>query len=286
MTAIPGDLTADDRLSRLHAILDRKQKFIGGKWTSFSAVTNAYSLMGINTDFPLELLREGVARFYNRAATGQEPVNVKNYNILLFGPPGTGKTEYVKHLAGSIEKELIVKRASDLLDKYVGGTEKLIADAFREAEAHEAVLFLDEADSLFINREGAHRSWEVSQTNELLCQMENFSGVLACATNHQDGMDPAVMRRFACKVKFDYLLPDGNTEFYRRILLPLARTEPTADEYSRIKNIRGLAPGDFKAVYQKRVFCEQPSVCDLVWDLETEAGIRRNMGHRAVTGIR
>jgi transitional endoplasmic reticulum ATPase len=73
-------------------------------------------------------------------------------NLLFHGLPGTGKTEFARYLADTTGHELIQKRASDLLSMWVGGTEKEIAGAFAQAEDSDAILLLDEADSLFLNR--------------------------------------------------------------------------------------------------------------------------------------
>ena len=57
------------------------------------------------------------------------------------------------------------------------------ARAFHEAERSNQVLMIGEADSLFLNRQTATRSWEISETNEILAQMELFKGVFICTTN-------------------------------------------------------------------------------------------------------
>ena len=99
--------------------------------------------------------------------------------------------------------KVVVKMCSDLLNMYVGGTEKLIKQAFEQAEAENAILFLDEIDGLLQNRERAHQTWEVTQVNELLHRMENFNGVLIGATNFSANLDQAVLRRFTFKLEFD-----------------------------------------------------------------------------------
>ncbi|MEO5344259.1 MAG: AAA family ATPase, partial [Gammaproteobacteria bacterium SHHR-1] len=120
----------------------------------------------------------------------------------LYGPPGTGKTAFGHHLAEVLDKPLIIRRASDLLDKFVGETEKAIAQMFREAEADDAILLLDEADSFLRDRTGAHASWEVTQVNELLTRMEAFDGIFIASTNLRDNLDAASMRRFDLKIHF------------------------------------------------------------------------------------
>ena len=76
----------------------------------------------------------------------------------------------------------MVRRASDLLSCWVGATEQNIARAFEEARKDDAVLLIDEADSFLQDRRGAGHSWEVTQVNEVLTQMENFEGVFIATT--------------------------------------------------------------------------------------------------------
>ena len=67
------------------------------------------------------------------------------------------------------------------------------------------MLFFDEIDSVLRTREGAVRSWEVSQVNEILARMEGFRGIFVAATNYLASLDPAVLRRFTFKLAFGYL---------------------------------------------------------------------------------
>src|SRR5690606_6356820 len=100
---------------------------------------------------------------------------------------------------------------------YVGMAEKHIAAMFREADLECAVLLLDEADSLLQDRRGAERSWEVTQVNEMLTQMENFHGIFIASTNLMDSLDEAAMRRFDVKVRFDYLSKAQAQEMLERL---------------------------------------------------------------------
>ena len=88
------------------------------------------------------------------------------------------------------------KRASDLMSCWVGGTERNIAAAFAEARDTGAFLIFDEADSLLADRRFAHRSWEVSQVNEMLTWMESHPLPFACTTNFGEHLDAATLRRF------------------------------------------------------------------------------------------
>lgn len=129
-------------------------------------------------------------------------------SLCLYGPPGTGKTQFVEYMAQQVGRPLIIKRASDLLGKYVGENEKHLAAMFQEAEEAEAVLFLDEGDSFLRDRGAAQQSWEVTRVNELLQGMERFSGIFIVATNLFRGLDTAALRRFTFKMELRALNPE------------------------------------------------------------------------------
>lgn len=172
-------------------------------------------------------------------------------SVLLYGPPGTGKTAYVHFLARQLGRSLLVKRASDLLSMWLGETEKLICAMFREAAADKAVLLLDEADSFLQDRRNATRSWEVTQVNELLTRMEEFDGIFVCATNFCEQLDPAAMRRFGVKVRFDPLAPEQASTLFRDTLAALNVAVIDEMELQRTQRelnaLSGLTPGDFAA---------------------------------------
>ncbi|MGQ0621391.1 MAG: AAA family ATPase [Panacagrimonas sp.] len=136
----------------------------------------------------------------------------------FFGPPGTGKTELAKHIARSLDRPLHLMRVSDLLDKYVGETEKNLARAFEQAAEEGAVLFLDEADSFLQDRARASRSWEITQVNELLAQLDGYNGVAILASNFVDNLDAALMRRLDVKATFGYLKPVAALALCRELL--------------------------------------------------------------------
>ena len=142
-----------------------------------------YSLDGLNIRGKVSLDRVvKAARNYLDADFGAGDVDKPRMNILLFGPPGTGKTEFVKYLGKILDRKVVVVKGSDILGCYVGETEQNIAKAFRRAEAERAILFFDEVDGLLQDRSGASHRWEITQVNELLQQMENFDGVMVAAT--------------------------------------------------------------------------------------------------------
>ena len=104
----------------------------------------------------------------------------------FYGPAGTGKSELARYIVDEIKMPVSVKRASDILSAWLGESEKNIAEMFSEAREQYALLVLDEADSFLADRRDAQRSWEVSQVNEFLTQIEAFEGIFVCTTNLMD----------------------------------------------------------------------------------------------------
>lgn len=201
-----------------------------------------YTIAGLNIDQNIDDILEVAENFNHIWEKLDEQSAAQSLNLLLYGAPGTGKTEFVRFIARKLNRNLVIKRASDLLGMYVGETEANIKAAFEEAEESKAILFFDEADSFLNNRSSANYSYEVRQVNELLTQMENFNGIFIAATNFNDRLDNASMRRFAFKVKFDYLNTAGIETVWQSFFPKIKCPE-------HVKRMTMLAPGDFNAVY-------------------------------------
>lgn len=164
-------------------------------------------------------------------------------SLCLQGPPGTGKSAFVRYVADKMGLEVAQKRASDLLSMWVGGSEKNIAQAFAEARDLKQFLVFDEADSLLADRRFAHRSWEVSQVNEMLTWMEHHPLPFACTTNYADRLDPATLRRFDFKIALHYLSSAQTSAAFQSFF----SLQPPA----KISAIDELTPGDFALVRRK-----------------------------------
>ena len=195
--------------------------------------------------------------------------------LCFFGAPGTGKTALGQHIARALDKPLIVKQASDLMSKFVGETEQNMAAMFKEAEAEQAVLLLDEADSYLQDRRGAQRSYEVTEVNEMLQGMERFKGIFICTTNLLDRIDQAALRRFTFKIQFKPLTAQQREQMFITEALD-GVAEPLTDALRvRLAKLQQLCPGDFAAVKrQTDILAAKFSAEEFLEQLEAEHRIK------------
>ncbi len=200
-----------------------------------------------------------------------------NGRLCFSGPPGTGKTALAQHLARALDRPLHAKKASDLLSCWVGETEKNLAEAIESAEREGALLLLDEADSFLRGREYATRSWEVSEVNQLLKELEGFDGVVALCTNSFEILDSAVLRRLDLKVGFHRLA--GATACEAFIAAAEVLRIAVADAEHAVAE-RPLSSGDFAlgdiavAMRQAQLRAGAPSAALLRECLEAERHAR------------
>ncbi|WP_194266278.1 ATP-binding protein [Dechloromonas sp. H13] len=196
--------------------------------------------------------------------------------LCLYGPPGTGKTAFGRWLAEEIGAPLHVKRISDILSPYVGMSEQGLAEAFRSASEDRAVLMLDEVDSFLQDRNGARHSWEVTQVNEMLTQMEAFEGVFIASTNLMDNLDPAAIRRFDLKIRFGYLHPAQACGLLESFCRALGLATPGAPHKARLSGIGNLTPGDFATVARRHCFSPIAGPGEFIEALLAEARLKKD----------
>jgi len=262
--------TAD---SLLEQALHRSQRAMGRELqarSESSATSYDLTLLNVDCSYPLERMLDALKR---------QP----RATMCLYGAPGTGKTALARHIAESLDRPLITRPASELLSKWLGETEQNLASMFREAEAENAVLLLDEADSFLRERSGAQRSWEVTQVNELLQRMESFKGIFICATNLLEIVDEAALRRFSFKLKFLPLTPEQRVKVFAQEVLA-GRDEPLKlDLPAAVQALDGLTLGDVAAVRrQEAVFGERYTPEQFIEQLRLEVRTRRKGNARPI----
>lgn len=244
-------LSRKELLAAIKKLLSKHDALINGQEKKekkqMKPVNGAYDASIIHTDTDQNYVLEALKMVSKKLKSGRNR-EIENCNLLFWGMPGTGKTEFAKYIADTLKMKFIFKRYSDLESPWVGMTEQNIAQAFKEAEEKKAILFIDEADSFFTNRNNARASWEVSRTNEFLTQMENFNGIFICCTNLRENMDSAAMRRFAFKIEFKPVKKEHRLNLYR-LYFKISHQELAKELENRISTLENLTFGDIFAVH-------------------------------------
>ncbi len=238
----------------IKSVLEANSSLLYGKTKMRDAVKKSYDLSVLNTSVSaaeiIEMLK--TAELYKKENQNEE--NSEGVRMLFYGLSGTGKTELARYISTVLGKPLLLKRCSDLLGPYVGQTERLIAEAFEEAETTDSILLFDEADSFFADRAGAKQSWERTQVNEFLTQMEEFSGICICTTNLRKIMDPAMQRRFHIITEFKALNEDGITTLLKSFFGKYKFNDGQIQELAKFNTV---TPGDFGSLKNKMRFIPQ-----------------------------
>jgi proteasome-associated ATPase len=203
----------------------------------------------------IEAIRDAVELPYLYADYYKEHQLAPPKGVLLYGPPGCGKTMIAKAVAANLAEKISEKRGEkikgyflnikgpELLNKYVGETERKIREIFTKAKEKASedvpvVVFFDEMDSLFRTR-GTGISSDVESTivPQLLAEIDGVEGlknvIVIGASNRQDLIDPAVLRPGRLDVKIKIERPDqtGAADILRKYVstgLPLAASETAA----------------------------------------------------------
>jgi transitional endoplasmic reticulum ATPase len=152
--------------------------------------------------------------------------------VLLYGPPGTGKTLLARALAGESEVNFIHVAGPELLDRYVGESEKAVREVFdRARQAAPAIVFFDEIDAIAGRRGEAHEATE-RVVSQLLAELdglaENPNVVVLAATNRMESLDPALLR--PGRLESHVEVPDPDEAARREILAVHTRESPLGDD--------------------------------------------------------
>ncbi|MBM4321833.1 MAG: ATP-binding protein, partial [Deltaproteobacteria bacterium] len=153
-------------------------------------------------------------------------------SALFSGGSGTGKTMAAEVLAGELRLDLYRIDLSQVVNKYIGETEKNLRRVFDAAEQGAAILLFDEADALFGKRsevKDSHDRYANIEVGYLLQRMETYRGLAILTTNLKNAMDPAFLRRIRFIVQFPFPGPAERAEIWRRIFpaeTPVADLDP------------------------------------------------------------
>jgi SpoVK/Ycf46/Vps4 family AAA+-type ATPase len=208
----------------------------------------------------------------------------RGVSAILAGPPGTGKTMVAQLVARDLGYDLYVIELSQVVNKYIGETEKNLARVFDEAERSHAVLFFDEADALFAKRtevKSSNDRYANLEVNYLLQRMESYDGVTLLATNLEQGIDEAFKRRVRFTVQFEMPEPDVRAQLWKSMFPPETPLAPDID-WTRLGQRWEMAGGYIKKAAVRaaaRAIARGPDSIVTFADLELAATLEyREMG--------
>jgi len=155
-----------------------------------------------------EKLKMFVLSYQNADKLNSLGIGVSN-TLLLYGPPGCGKTKCAYLIAKELSLPLVIARLDSLISSYLGTTAKNIRTLFEYTQKMPCVLFIDEFDAIAKARDDNNELGELKRVvNSLLQNVDAMSkdSLLLAATNHEQLLDSAVWRRFDYKLRIE--LPD------------------------------------------------------------------------------
>ena len=127
------------------------------------------------------------------------------YRALFYGNPGTGKTLTANLLGKYTDRDIYRVDLSSVVSKYIGETEKNLANLFDRAENKDWIIFFDEADALFGRRtqvQNSHDRYANQEVAYLLQRIETYEGLIILASNFKSNIDEAFIRRFQSIIHF------------------------------------------------------------------------------------
>ncbi len=193
---------------------------------------------------------------YGQWGFGQKMALGKGVSALFAGESGTGKTMSADIIAKELGLDLYKVNLSTLVSKYIGETEKNLDRIFTEAATSNAILFFDEADSIFGKRsevKDSHDRYANIEVSYLLQRMETYEGIVILATNLRANLDEAFMRRLQFAVEFPFPKPADRQRIWE-VNVPV-QTPISADvDFALLAKRFSLAGGNIRNIILAAAF--------------------------------
>lgn len=199
-------------------------------------------------------LKSFILSYKNADKLNSLGIGVSN-SLLLYGPPGCGKTKCAYLIARELNLPLVVARLDSLISSYLGTTAKNIRTLFEYAQKMPCVLFLDEFDAIAKARDDSNELGELKRVvNSLLQNVDSMSSdsLLLAATNHEKLLDSAVWRRFDYKLEVE--LPDSEAIEEMIDLFAAKTIELSQKEKTELSTIfKGLSGASIEEIIKKAI---------------------------------
>lgn len=240
--AIDGEIIITRQQTRQNNITSNTNSDSSTKKTNVTQKGLGFAAIAGMDELKKQLREEVIEALHNPEEYRRYGVTIPN-GILLYGPPGCGKTFFAKHFAEEVGFNFMCITPASLKSRYVNATQENIAKMFKEAEDNApTIIFIDEINELVPNREDNIHEMSKSAVNEMLAQMDRTGekGIFIIgATNYPHMIDPAILRAGRLDKKYYVGVPD---QYARKVLFELyLKNRPCDfgidyDELSRITN--------------------------------------------------
>lgn len=209
--AIDGDVKIE-RQSTRRKILSQQQSDNTPVSSAIKKKGEGFAAVAGMEELKQQMREEVIEPLYNPEEYHRYGVTIPN-GMLLYGPPGCGKTFFAKHFAEEVGFNFMCITPATLKSRYVNATQENIAKMFKEAEENApTVIFIDEMNELVPNRDdGNVHEMSKSAVNEMLAQMDRTGekGIFIIgATNYPNMIDPAILRAGRLDKKYYIGVPD------------------------------------------------------------------------------
>ena len=211
--------------------------------------------------------------------------------LLLYGPPGCGKSRLARFFATELGLELYVARLDGLISSFLGSTSKNIRSLFDFAAKVPCVLFLDEFDAIAKLRGDTQELGELKRVvNSFIQNLDSLGtqSIVLAATNHEELLDVAVWRRFSYRVELGFPSAEMREELWRQFLRPLAFTNRETLLLADLSS--GFSGSDIQAVCQRlhrnRVTSQQEPVLHDAFQAMHNVAIGEGESRRFVASLK
>lgn len=200
-------------------------------------------------------IKDSIRQFINRINNRKKLMSVgidPKMSLLLYGPPGCGKTTIANYIARESNLPIVTARLDTIVSSLLGSTSKNIRRIFDFTNNKPCILFIDEFDAIAKARDNEFEHGELKRViNSLLQSIDQYNNVLIAATNHSEILDNAVWRRFSTIIEVKKPISE---EFIEQLIDSIIEEYKIPLETDRkgkrqiIENFIGLSPSDIRTI--------------------------------------